>query len=250
MAKSLALIVFAMFVQNTLAQPWNGYDDFTQGIDTNRWTSYNGLLQNPTDGLTMSSGAPNGVVDVGLNFNFSLPANQAWEITLRSSFAAGYTPASGGLLETFVGVSSDATWSAPSSSYYANSHQRNSSGYAIVPNWILNQGPNGTTFESPSTITSRETLLRLSYNGANQLTASYALPGTPQNFILANTQDTSLWTDLNNDFYLAIGFYSVDTSSSTGDVTIQSVDIVPEPSSISLLAVGLGVVFRRSRRTV
>ena len=244
----LAAMAFAG-MQVAYSQPWIGFDDLSQPIDTNRWTAGSGLLQTGSSGLTMSSSSTNGVVDAGLELNFSLPSNQSWQVTLLGSFDPAYTPLSGGLLESYIAVSSDATWSSSTSSYYANAHQRNSSGYALVPNWILNQGTSGTTLENPTTISSRETLLRLSYDGSRYLSSSYALPGTPQNFTTVDTHDTQAWTGL-TEFYLAVGFYSLDTSSAPDDVAIQNVDIVPEPSALSLLAVGLGglVLFRQGRK--
>jgi hypothetical protein len=89
----------------------------------------------------------------------------------------------------------------------------------------------------------------MDYNSSSKnITSSYADSAAPSNFTITKSLDVSNWLNMSGGFKILIGGYSQDASISSGLLNLDNFVVIPEPSALSLLAVGLGGMAMMRRR--
>ena len=130
---------------------------------------------------------------------------------------------------------------------YPNNNPANNS-FIFNPNWTINGGDENI-IRTP--IASDKTLLEISFNAENQVLTSSMYSetsgGTPA-LLQSHEFDVTQWSNLDG-VYIIVGGISYNTVTASGTATIDNFEIVPEPSALSLLAIGLGglAMIRRRR---
>ena len=247
----LLATVFLFQVCGSFGQSWSGSYSFAGSIDFLKWTKYldtNNLIQN-VSGFSITSGSNTGFIDTGLEYNSLLPTDQDWSVTATMQIRSSFTANTNGWLEGYMGVSSLSDWTNPNNSYFLGSLVK--PWHELAPLTHSYWSVNGGTQQSGNAQTAdhEDVQIRMDYSAASQSLLAYYKTSSASSFTSLSSHSTAAWTNLNG-FVLQVGGHARSTVATDGDLTIKSIDIVPEPSSFSLLAVGLGVLFRRSRRTV
>jgi len=228
---------------------WLGGDDFDASVlDLSRWTFDGSSLPNSSSNLIKTSSDITFLSTSGIGEQYGvlfwkekLPLDSDWSATIHASISPLYQPSSpGGYVEALISVIQDMN---TFSNYFTQTLHRNiftsvSTDWAIAGQSSFTAVP--ASFDSG--------LLRINYRSMDKtLTALYAEDANPSNFTISKKIAIDSWTN-GGDLNLAIGGYSFNSTITSGLLTLDNITIVPEPSSLSLLAIGLGVLFRRSRK--
>lgn len=227
------------------AQLWIGNDNFNSAtLDTSKWTVWGGpnFVKTPTTASFVSTTSL-GTVGDGIYWNQSLPTNQNWVVTVEALISPSFsTSGSASFVEALLIISSDVV---NLDSYFTNCLHRDNT-FDIVPNWSVNGAPNQ---EILTTIGLSNVVLKMDYNAsAKMMTSSYADISTPTNFVITKSLDVSNWLNMSEGFRVLVGGYSNDASISSGLLNMDNFVVVPEPSALSLLAVGFGGLAMMRRR--
>jgi len=233
------------------AQLWVGSDNFnSSSLDTTKWSTYSGTLpinlsgnfDKTSTGISFHSNLSSGESWGLIFWKQKLPFNANWSATVEASINPSFATAStNNDVEALMSITQDIN----SFSNYFTQCLHKDTAYDIVPNWEINGGGN-TEIKIPTS--SSSVVLKMDYNAsAKTIYASYADINTPNVFTLNKTFDVSAWGG-SSDFYMAIGGYSWDSTISTGLLNMDNFIVIPEPSALSLLAVGLGGLAMMRRR--
>lgn len=236
------------------AQLWVGSDNFnSSSLDTSKWSTYSGTLPfalsgnfiKTSNGISFNSNLSSGESWGLIFWKQKLPFNENWSAKVEASIDPSFATTS---TSNYVAALMNVTQDLNSFSNYFTQCLQKDTMFNIVPNWAINSGAN-TEIEIPTS--SHSVVLKMDFDAAAKtITASYADINSPTVFTLNKTFDVSAWSG-SGDFYIAIGGYSWDSTISSGLLNMDNFVVgIPEPSALSLLAVGLGVVLRRRRRTV
>jgi len=242
-------VLFLIYNHASLGQSWTGSHSFTGSIDLLQWTKYsdtNNLIQNAS-GFSVISGSNSGSVDTGLEYNSLLPSHADWSITATMQIRSAFTANTNGWLEGYMGVSSLSDWNHPDHSYFLGSLFKpwDESQPLADSYWRINGGTQN--FGAVEVADSQDVQIRMDYSASSQSLLAYYRTSSAPSFTPLSSHNTATWTNLNG-FVLVIGGHVTDTTAADGDLTIKSIEIVPEPSSFSLLLLGLGVILRRPSR--
>lgn len=251
--KFQAIVFVLISVASAKAQLWVGSDNFnSSSLDTAKWSTYSGTLplalsgnfiKTPT-GISFSSNLSSGESWGLIFWNQKLPFNTNWSAKVEASINPSFATAS---TRKYVEALMSITQDLNSFSNYFTQCLHKDTAYDIVPNWATNGGAN-TEIKIPTL--SNSVVLRMDFDAAAKtISASYADINSPTIFTLNKTFDVSAWSG-GGDFYIAIGGYSWDSTIASGLLNMDNFIVIPEPSALSLLAFGLGVVLRQRRRTV
>jgi hypothetical protein len=184
----------------------------------------------------------------------SLNSNWSTHVTtnINPSFITGDGNGDYGNVQTAIGIIDDIT---TINNQYFNTYLRENfpnnpfqNNFYFNPNWTTNGNPES---EIRVPVTSSRTLLEISYNAQNQkaLSSMYSLDSSGGTSLLQSHEyDMSQWSALDG-VYILVGGMSYNTITQSGTASIDNFEIVPEPSALSLLAVGLGglAMIRRRR---
>ena len=224
-----------------LAQIWVGSDDFNSPVlDPSKWSGGGpNFVKTPT-AVSFFSNVSTGEVSDYVLWKQNLPKDLNWSVTIQASISPAFsTSGPNSWAEALLVVASQ-----DFSSYFTNCLHRDDT-FDIVPNWGLNKGNNQEIIVPVGLDT---ILLRMDYDKDSQsLTSSHASLLQPNLFTQTKTLSTSNWQNL-NQFVVAVGGYSKDTTITSGLLQLDDFSIVPEPSALSLLAVGLGGLAMMRRR--
>ena len=180
----------------------------------------------------------------------ALPINQSWtaqiDAKISPSFNTGVTGGfgSGKYLEAIFAVVSDLT---VFKYQFGNILHRDNN--TDISYYFTNVGfQNYTQVDTPTTIS--DLILKFDYNSQTKtIKAQYADYNTPNIFYDNYSFDITPYTDIGS-LYIAAGGFSYGISVPTDIIIMDNIAIIPEPTALSLVAFGLGVVLRRRRRTV
>lgn len=234
-----------------MGQIWVGNDNFdSNSLDSSKWTFSGSSLPNFPANLIKTStdfsfSSTNQVGDqYGVIFwKEKLPMNVDWTATIQATINSSYLPStSGGYVEALISVIQDMD---TFSNYFTQTLHRNIQ-TSISTDWAIS----GLSSFVAEPVSFDSALLKLDFHSSTKtLTASYSANNNPNNLMSSATIDVNSWRH-GGDLTLAVGGYSSNSTISPGLLNIDNFNLVPEPSALSLLAVGLGVVLRRRRRTV
>ena len=124
------------------------------------------------------------------------------------------------------------------------------------PNWDLAVAPENDDFNRDlqfKEVTADKVVLELGFNSNTGLLYSkmFDFSGDIIGSLIGEDQFAiSNWGVSVTDVYIVVGSDAYFSLAPQGSATLDNFEIVPEPSALSLLAIGLGVVLRRRRRTV
>jgi len=247
--QAVALLLFTITSGN--AQLWVGSDNFNSAsLDLGKWSYYSGTLplnlsgnfDKTSTGISFHSNLSTGESWGLIFWKEKLPFNANWSATVQASINPSFATASTSkYVETVMTVAQDLN---SFSNYFTQCLHRDTA-FDIVPNWATNGGSN-TEVMIPTS--SSSVVLKMDFDSAAKtISASYADINTPNTFTLNKTFDVSAWSG-SGDFYMAIGGYSWDSTISTGLLNMDNFIVIPEPSAVSLLAVGLGGLAMMRRR--
>ena len=242
--KTAAVLIIS--IASVKAQLWVGSDNFNSAtLDSSKWTVWGGpnFVKTPTS-VSFISTTSVGTVGDGIYWNQSLPTNQNWIVTVEASISPSFsTSSSANFVEALLTISSDIV---NLNSYFTNCLHRDNT-FDIVPNWSANGSPNQ---EILSTIGLSSVVLKMDYNASSKvITSSYADISTPTNFVITKSLDVSNWLNMSGGFKVLVGGYSNDAAISSGLLNMDNFVVgIPEPSALSLLAVGLGGLAMMRRR--
>lgn len=244
--QAVALLLITITSGN--AQLWVGSDNFdSSSLDPTKWSTVpdlSGEFVKTSTGISFYSNVPNGESHGLISWNQKLPFNANWSAKVEASINPSFTPSSNNnYVEAVMSITQDPN---NFSSYFTQCLHKDTT-FSIIPNWKTNGGTNG---EITIPTLSSSVVLKIDYNAsAKTIYASYADINTPSVFTLNKTLDVSAWSG-SNDFYLAIGGYSWDSTIATGLLNMDNFVVIPEPSALSLLAIGLsGMAMMRRRRS-
>jgi hypothetical protein len=236
---------FFLFQNFTNAQLWIGSDNFdSTNLDASKWTVWGGPnFVKTANSVSFVSTTTSGTVGDGIYWNQSLPTNANWSVTVEASISPTFsTLGSANFVEAILTIASDVT---NLNSYFTNCLHRDDT-FDIVPNWSTNNSPNQ---EILTTIGLSSVILKMDYNSSSKnITSSYADSAAPSNFTITKSLDVSNWLNMSGGFKILIGGYSQDASISSGLLNLDNFVVIPEPSALSLLAVGLGGMAMMRRR--
>lgn len=124
------------------------------------------------------------------------------------------------------------------------------------PNWDLAVAPENDDFNRDlqlKEVTADKVVLELGFNSNTGYLYSkmFDFSGDIIGSLIGEDQFAiSNWGVSVTDVYIVVGSDTYFSLAPQGSATLDNFEIVPEPSALSLIAVGLGVVLRRRRRTV
>jgi len=246
----VALLLIAITSGN--AQLWVGSDSFnSSSLDTTKWSTYSGTLpldlsgnfDKTSTGISFHSNISSGESWGLIFWKQKLPFNANWSAKIEASINPSFATAStSNYVEALMSVTQDLN---SFSNYFTQCLHRDTA-FDIVPNWATNGGSN-TEIKIPTSLSS--VVLKMDFDAAAKtISASYADINSPTVFSLNKTFDVSAWSG-SGDFYIAVGGYSWDSTISTGLLNMDNfVVTIPEPSALSLLAIGLGGLAMMRRR--
>jgi len=249
MNKILLVSTWLALTAAAFSQSWTGSYNFSGSIDPALWTRYydtNNLIQ-VASGFSVVSETTNNPVDTGLEYNSLLPIDQNWSIKAVMQIRNGFNANTNGWLEGYVGVSSYSDWSNPNNSYLLGALVKPWDETTPLTHSYWRENGGQQTFGSSSPVDFGDVEIRVDYSASTQNLLSYFKTSGSAGFTSMASQSTTSWTNLNG-FVLVVGGYASSTTAEAGDLTIKSIDIVPEPSALSLLAVGLGGLAMMRRR--
>ena len=235
------------------AQLWVGSDNFNSSLlDTTKWSTYSGSLpvalsgnfDKTSTGISFHSNLSTGESWGLIIWKQKLPFNVNWSAKVEASINPSFATASNNnYVEALMTVAQDLN---TFSNYFTQCLHKDTA-FDIVPNWATNGGSN-TELMIPTS--SSSVVLKMDFDStAKTISASYADINTPNTFTLNKTFDVSAWSG-SGDFYMAIGGYSWDSTIATGLLNMDNFIVIPEPSALSLLTVGLsGLAMLRRRRS-
>ena len=247
--QAVALLLITITSGN--AQLWVGSDNFnSSSLDTTKWSTYSGSLPIPlsgnfdktSTGISFNSNLSSGESWGLIIWKQKLPLNQNWSAKVEASINPSFATAStSNYVEALMSVTQDLN---TFSNYFTQCLHKDTA-FGIVPNWATNGGSN-TEIKIPTS--SSSVVLRMDFDSAAKtISASYADINSPNTFILNKTLDVSAWSG-SEDFYMAIGGYSWNSTITTGLLNMDNFIVIPEPSAFSLLAIGLGGLAMMRRR--
>jgi len=245
MLQTIALLFITITSGN--AQLWVGSDNFNSpSLDTSKWSTVSGLsggFDKTSTGISFYSNIPTGESHGLISWNQKLPFNANWSAKVEASINPSFTTSSNNnYVEAVMSITQDPI---NFSSYFTQCLHKDTT-FSIIPNWKTN---GGTYDEITIPTSSSAVVLKIDYNAsAKTIYASYADINTPDVFTLNKTLNVSAWSG-SDDFYLAIGGYSWNSTIATGLLNMDNFVVIPEPSALSLLAFGLGglAILRRRR---
>jgi hypothetical protein len=247
--QAVALLLITITSGN--AQLWVGSDNFNSAsLDLGKWSYYSGTGPVPlsanfdktSTGISFHSNLSSGTSWGLIFWKQKLPFNASWSATVEASINPTFATAStDSNVEALLSITQDLN---SLSSYFTQCLHKDTA-YDIIPNWEINGGGNS---EIKIPTSSSSVVLKMDYNAsAKTISASYADINSPNVFTLNKTFDVSAWGG-SGDFYMAIGGYSLDSTISTGLLNMDNFVVIPEPSALSLLTIGLGgLALRRGR---
>jgi len=124
------------------------------------------------------------------------------------------------------------------------------------PNWDLAVAQENDDFNRDlqlKEVTVDKVVLELGFNSNTGLLYSkmFDFSGDTIGSLIGEDQFAiSKWGASVTDVYIVVGSDTYFSLAPQGSATLDNFEIVPEPSVFSLLAVGLGVLFRRSRKRI
>lgn len=228
------------------AQLWVGSDNFNSAVlDTSKWTVWGGpnFVKTPTS-VSFVSTTSAGTVTDGMYWNQSLPTNQNWVVTVDALISPSFSaPSSASFVEALLSISSDVV---NFNSYFTNCLHRGDT-FDTIPNWVTN----GSSSQAISTtIGLSNVVLKMDYNASSKtITSSYSDISTPTSFLITKSLDVSNWLNMSEGFRVLVGGYSDGATISSGLLSMDNFVVIPEPSALSLLAIGLSGLAMVRRRS-
>jgi hypothetical protein len=242
--QAVALLLITITSGN--AQLWVGSDNFNSpSLDTTKWSTVSGLsggFDKTSTGISFHSDLSSGESWGLISWNQRLPFNANWSAKVEASINPLFTTSSNNnYVEAVMSITRDPI---NYSSYFTQCLHKDTT-FSIIPNWKTN---GGTSDEIKIPTSSSSVVLKIDYNAsAKTIYASYADINSPNVFTLNKTLDVSAWSG-SEDFYMAIGGYSWSSTIATGLLNMDNFIVIPEPSALSLFAVGFGGLAMKRRR--
>lgn len=236
-------------------------DDFNSSLlDLEKWgytgSPYSDAFQKGNENITFSSNTDQSPQYGFIYWKEKMYFSNNWSArvssSINASFITGDSNGHYGNVQTAIGIVDDVT--SPYNTYlntflrenYPNNNPANNN-FFFNPNWTIN---NGIEYEIKTPITADNTLLEISFNADNHIltsrTYSETSGGTP-NLLQSHEFNVTQWSNVDG-VYIIVGGLSVNTVTASGTATIDNFDIVPEPSALALLVVGLGGLAMMRRR--
>ena len=251
------LLTFTVCLICTIAntshsQLWVGSDDFNAPtLNSSKWITITGLsdgLVKTSSAISFQNGGYTGELYGMVAWAQPLPLNASWTAQINAkinpSFNTGVTGGfgNGKYLEAIFGLVSDLS----SFTYQFGNilHRDNNTDISYS---VSTQGfwPY-TQIDTPTSMT--DVILKFDYNPTTKTIASfYADSNTPSIFYGVSTLNVTPYTGLSQMYITAGGFsYGVNVPSET--MIMDNFMVIPEPSVLSLCAVGLGGLAMMRRR--
>ena len=249
MPPNLRQLVWCIVFVSGRIQHWDRYlNGRTTASGFGNWSA-GGAFQVGSDQITINSNTPNDYHTA----SFSLPSLGVTDIlslsiTVRPSGASfmgiGFTSGSGQYL-----INSGYAWtyyeglgvSSPNIQFFKGVGTAGAVYYATLTNPALNFDASlPTTFE-------------YSYSAAAKTLSLSAVNGTSRSTLLNNLNVSTIPMEAFNNFALQFEGQTLGSGSNPANVDRLSVSIVPEPSTFSMLLLGLGAMtgtYRRRRQTL
>ena len=236
------------------AQVWVGSDDFnTPSLNSLKWITMPGLSDGfvkTSSGISFQNGGFINDRYGMIAWSQALPKNTNWITKINARIDPAFnTGVTGGLgvgkyLEAIFAVTSDLN---TFQNEFANILHRDNN--TDISWWTSTNGLYGGTQNDVPTLFT-EVVLKIEYDSLNQtLKSSYADAAAPEVFYnnyTWNITPLSGW----NEFYIVLGGFSYGVDVNSGILTMDNFNVIPEPSALSLLAVGLGglALLRQGRK--
>lgn len=242
---------YISFEATTEQAPQLGYIYWKEKMSfSNNWSAKIQAYINPN--FRPSNNIPAGVAPLLENTNAL-----GGEITFTDP-PTGFTKTLDGIIEAQIGVI-DNIDEARTHNIYANCLLKgNNSTTYFNPNWDIAEAPANDQFNEDRQFkelgynTPSQVLMELGYDSNTGLLYSkmFEFSGDTLGSLLGEDQFAiSNWSGSVSEVYIFVGSGTYFSLAPQGSATLDNFEIVPEPSALSLLAVGLGVVLRRRRRT-
>ena len=253
------LLTFTVCLICTIAnsshsQLWVGSDDFNAPtLNSSKWITITGLsegLVKTSSAISFQNGGYTGELYGMTAWAQPLPLNASWTAQINAkinpSFNTGVTGGfgNGKYLEALFAVVSDLSTFQYNFTNILRRDNNTEISYQFSDQgfWPYTQG------DTPTNMT--DVILRFDYTSATKtIKSSYADSNTPSIFNDTYTWNISPYTGI-SQMYVAIGGYSYGINVPSETMIMDNFMIIPEPSAVSLLAVGLGgLVMMRRRRS-
>ena len=261
----LTLILgFIVITHAGRSQVWIGSDDF-QGnqINTNLWMTNVASIRNASvfvsNGLKYSSTSSITEENAYLTWANLLPKNENWTITANAFVNNSSTLASNQKIAVSLYLVS--YFQSLGDSDYINNRKMfgvkltsDSWGSEIIAVKTTNATVGNWSAYKSGYKPLNEATIALKYDAQNTTLSAWFNPlglGEELSGMIKLTEmNIQDWNILNNSasYYAILGGQSESVQTTGMDAYSTKINVVPEPSALSLLAVGLGVLFRRNRK--